>query len=481
MIQLLKHFAFRVWATLFFGGILSIAFVEAWQPAMALKALIVPVAAAFALAFFLTGWISSRYGARQVDRLRNEASVWERAGRAGEAEAVFEKTLAVCDSFLLSPRMHKKESRALIAQMARFYLARADKDADNETFVLSYLGTQPQDSDVAEDWLRQMGRYQLIEKKYQEIADRIGNALPENIHVQQLLATLYLAANRNDFPAQQVYRRALSAGGKVSAGIAGELAAIFLREGRADEWALDIYLKALQSDRDDQLLKGIAACLYWIPQTERTDPLLRQARMLLAGMSEAGLKQMRVGFVPPSRSAPPREKVARRRIQSPLATGATGWRWGRALLQQVRLMAAVGIRSGTRLAAFFRSSQTARDWAKWSFVGLLAAGLIVFLVNTVGHFVEGGGDTGQKKAVEAVITDPFTLQVAAYLKPEHARQYVAFLKKQNVNAFWTEAPGKNKKWYQVRVSHFPDKKSAIAYGEELKSKGYINDFFIANY
>ena len=43
------------------------------------------------------------------------------------------------------------------------------------------------------------------------------------------------------------------------------------------------------------------------------------------------------------------------------------------------------------------------------------------------------------------------------------------------------AKGKKKKWYQGRVSHFVSKKSAIAYGESLKKKGLIDDFYVANY
>ena len=44
-----------------------------------------------------------------------------------------------------------------------------------------------------------------------------------------------------------------------------------------------------------------------------------------------------------------------------------------------------------------------------------------------------------------------------------------------------QAKGKKKKWYQVRVSHFKDKKSAVAYGESLKAKGFIDDYYVANY
>jgi len=140
------------------------------------------------------------------------------------------------------------------------------------------------------------------------------------------------------------------------------------------------------------------------------------------------------------------------------------------------------IRTVVRFVDTVKTSRETRTLAKWLLVGIFAVGIVGLIVSTVGYFVQTDtGDKEQKLAVEAVVTDPFTLQVAAYLKPEHAREYVAALKKMNIDAYWTETAGNNKNWYQVRVSHFPDKKSAIAYGEALKSKGIIDDFFVANY
>ena len=64
---------------------------------------------------------------------------------------------------------------------------------------------------------------------------------------------------------------------------------------------------------------------------------------------------------------------------------------------------------------------------------------------------------------------------------EYAHRYVALLKKHGLDAYWTQAVSANKKWYQVRISHFADKQSARHYGESLKTKGIIDDFYVANY
>ncbi|MDF1591223.1 MAG: SPOR domain-containing protein [Desulfobacterales bacterium] len=480
MIQVVKHFAFRVWATLLLGGLLSLTLLSVWQSVMGLEWLIVPVAAVFGLMFFLIGWLSSRVGISQIEHLRDEAAVWERAGLPDEAQAVYQKALAVYDSFLLSPRSKKKSAIALIAQMARFYLARAIKNDDTEAFILTYLEAHPEDSEFAENWLQQIDSRHLVDKKYQDVADGIGSALPDNIQVQQLLAKLYLSARRTDFPAQQVYRRALSGEGAAADSIM-ELAAIFMDEGRADERALDIYLKAFQIDsHNEQIIKSIAACVRWVPQTEKTADLLQKARQLLDGISEIKLPKMPAGFVPSPRPAPPRKE---RMALNPLkAAGSLLYRFINTLLVAVRFLGRGGIKTVFWLIDIVQTSRKTRILLKWSVVGVFAVAIIVLMVNTIGHFIKTAmGDRQQKRAAVSAVTDPYTLQVAAYLKPEHAKAYVATLKKMNIDAYWTEAVGNNKNWFQVRVSHFPDKKSAVAYGETLKSKGIINDFFVANY
>ena len=82
---------------------------------------------------------------------------------------------------------------------------------------------------------------------------------------------------------------------------------------------------------------------------------------------------------------------------------------------------------------------------------------------------------------EPVITDPFTIQVAAYLKRDDAQRLVDQLIQAGLDAFWTQAASAQRSWYQVKVSHFETREGAQAYGRELKSKGLIDDFYVANY
>ena len=128
-----------------------------------------------------------------------------------------------------------------------------------------------------------------------------------------------------------------------------------------------------------------------------------------------------------------------------------------------------------------QSSRSRKALAGVLLIGLAVA-VIVLVINTVSHLVKVEKPVTQKvEKTPEVITDPFTLQVAAYLKPAYAQKYVEQLKKQNLDAYWREAISADKKWYQVRIAHFPDKKSAREFGESLKARRIIDDYYVANY
>jgi hypothetical protein len=398
-----------------------------------------------------------------------------------EAENRFRRALAVFDSFLISPLIKKQKSGGLTARVARFYLARAGRGYESEAFLVSYLQSNPEDEEVAENWIQQIESRGGLREAHQELAYLIGSAQPKNQTIQSTLARYYLMLERTDFPALQTYRRALAADQQVPAEFLRNLASLFLRERRADEWALEIYLQAIvESRHQPEILQGIAACVRWISLTERNKPLLQRAYTYLDGMDLAEIKKMSAGFKPP---VPP---FGQRLIQRPTKKRQTFLQTTAAVLQTfyedlttLPLWIFRQIRSGIRWA--MRSRKSRRVLTGMLLAGLAAA-VIILVINTVGHLIKSETPVAQKieKAPEA-ITDPFTLQVAAYLKPGYAKTYVEKLKKQGLDAYWREAISANKKWYQVRVSHFPDKKSARDFGESLKAKGIIDDYYVANF
>ncbi len=481
MLSFFKHIAARLWLTVLCGGVASLWVLPSFQARIGLEWTPLPVALIMVAAFLLIGWASNRWGLSTVERLIHEAGVFERDGMVAEAENRYRRALAVFDSFLISPVAKKQKAGPLTARLARFYLARASKGDDAEAFLLSYLHSNPQDEEVAESWIEHAESSGGLREEHQELAYLIGGAQPQNRTIQSTLARYYLMLERTDFPALQTYRRALRADQQVPVDFLNDLALLFLRERRADEWALEIYLKTLEkSDHRPEILNGIAACVRWVSLGERNKPLLQQAYNHLKGIDAIEIKKMSAGFKPPV--APSDKRLVHRPFQKRASffktagavlqtfyediTAAPGWVW--------RL-----IRSGTRRT--LQSKKSRRVLAGVLLTGLAAA-VVALVVNTVAHLIKTEKPVAQKieKAPEE-ITDPFTLQVAAYLRSTYAQKYVEKLKEQGFDAYWREAISADKKWYQVRIAHFPDKKSARDFGESLKARGVIDDYYVANF
>ena len=483
MLSFLKHIAVRIWLTVLLGGVACLWVLPSFQSRIGLQWVSLPVALILVTAFLLIGWVSTRWGLGSVERLIHEAGVFERDGMVSQAENRFRRALAVFDSFLISPLVKKQKSGALTGRVARFYLARARKTYDSEIFLVSYLQSNPQDEEVAENWIQQVESRGGLREEHQDLAYLIGSAHPKNRIIQSALARYYLMLERTDFPALQTYRQVLTADQQLSVDFLKDLAGLFLKERRADEWALAIYLKAIEENDHRHrpgILRGLAACVRWISLTERNKPLLKQAYAYLDGIDPAEIKKMSAGFRPSVPLADP--KAVQRSIQKRASfLQTTG-----AVLQTfyedvtgIPVWIYRQIRSAGRRTL---QSQKLRQVFAGVLLAGLAAAVVVLVVNTVGHLVKTETPVAQKieKAPEK-ITDPFTLQVAAYLKPAFAKKFVENLKKQGLDAYWREAISANKKWYQVRVSHFPDKKSARDLGESLKAKGIIDDYYVANF
>ena len=135
-----------------------------------------------------------------------------------------------------------------------------------------------------------------------------------------------------------------------------------------------------------------------------------------------------------------------------------------------------------KAAGLVRNSRRTRQFLAGTLIFGLALGIGALVMNTVRHLAVQEASTEKAAASPVnVTTDPFTLQVAAYLKPEYARAYIRQLKKRGVDAYWSEAVRGDKKWYQVRVSHFATKQAAREYGQRLKAEGIIDDYYVANY
>ena len=480
MVQPLKHYALRLWATVMLGGPATLWFLPVIGSGLNPLYTLAPTGAILLVVFFGIGALFNRLGTWSVEGQIRAAEDWERSGSAGEAETAYRRALSAFDSFLLSPRGRRRLSPELADHLARFYMTRNDQSTVSEAFIASHLQLHPDDEEIARLWLRQAGSRGWLGRRDQDLAARIGNAQPHSPVIQELLARYCLMEERTDYFALETYRRMMaSTDSSASAKLAVRVADLFIEQGRADEWALPLYVRAFeQHPKSDALAAGIAACLKWVADTQKNRRWIDAGRRLLQHEAperiQLEIDRFRVPELPASPEPAPQTASSRR----PLLMRAGGF-----AAAAVRAIAAGGADAGRRVADAFRwvkRTPAAGRWLRRAGLVALAMGAIVLVVNTAGYLIRSEKRPEPRIAV-AEATGRFTIQVAAYLNKEHAKRYAQELKQHDLDVYWTENSGDQKTWYQVRISRFEDKNAARTYGEGLKESGIIEDYYIANY
>lgn len=479
-IQPLKHAAFKIWTAAAIAIPSTLWLLSELQNTGGFMLPITVLSVIFILAYGASGWLASQLARRMVAPILHEAGVWERSGDVPRAEKAYQKALALFDSFLTAPRDCRRGIPLLIARMARMYAAQTEKHEAAETFLERYLEIDPADQEVAKIWLQNREYNGGIAPHQQDLAARIGDAHAEDKAIQTTLSRLYLINQQTDFPALQTYRRAMSASPRGFSALAIDLSRIFIAEGRSDELALPVYLQAARQQPDWEALRcALAACLRWVLPSESNTEWLAQAREIVSPVDNDMLVRMSSGFVPPTGSY--RVETAEgspndedRPVQDSRLT-----RLKTAVLQKT---AHLGQKQKMILEQVWHSPGMRRG-ILWSLMAGLAVLATVFLVNTVGYLTPAPPPEPTPIAPAPILpppsSKPYTLQVAAYLKPEHAERYLTTLQKQGIDAYVIKAHSNDKTWYQVRIAHFTGKADALAYGTTLKAKGLIEDFYVA--
>jgi hypothetical protein len=476
MIPTLKNLAFRIWFATLAALLATLAFVGFTNQLSAAPKPLILFGLLLPLAFFAIGWLADRAARIQLDPLLQEAGVWERSGLNSEAETAFFKALTLLDSFLVRPRTRTRFRHALSLRMARFYAAQPEKTPLADRWIFEYLWGNPADREVAEAWLSDIDTRDEWGAANEELAVRLGAAQPDNLKLQTALGRQYLVAARTDFAALSTYRRLLEAGGNADRELVVDLARLFLREGRADALALGVYVRAAQNaETPDAFMGGLAAGLRWVRPNPRNAGLLEQARTLLGDHDEEKLQRMSEGFVPP---LPTDDTQALNQAAAKTAgrlrrLGGERTDWSRRLRPYFQ-----GCWDQVRYLSRVPRLRRGLIWLGIS--GLALAGLVL-AVNTARHLTKPQ-ETPPPAPISTIQTPPtpFTLQVAAYLSPGHAEQYVTQLTAQGLEAYLVKAQSADKTWYQVRIGRFADKDAALAFGKELKQRGVIEDFYVAN-
>jgi hypothetical protein len=259
------------------------------------------------------------------------------------------------------------------------------------------------------------------------------------------------------------------------------VALLLLGEARLADWILSLYLRAYQSGCSD-CLAGIAAAARWLQPAPENRELLNEAGRIADQLGEVQCEALVRRFRPPSE--PP---VVEKSRPFPMPDFSV---WMKKLVRRLDAVARMLIRFLGALPHWIhhlpghwrRSIALRRAVAAAGVVAALAV-LVIFGKRFIGANPEMEVIQVPPTVPElpAVTVDPFTIQVAAYLKVEDAKGFVAKLKASGLDAFWNEATSAHRKWFQVKVSHFATKAEAQAYAEQLKAKGLIDDFYVANY
>jgi SPOR domain len=481
---LFRHFGVRLWVTAFLGGFVGMFCLPAWQRLAGLHWSILPITGVMAFSFVVLGWAMNRIGTILLERQLKEAAVWERAGMAPEAEAVFEKVAALFDSFWLSPRKRNIDDTWVSGRVVRFYLSRPVLTEQCRRIVTAYLHRHPDDETVAESWLVHLQTCRAHTAEEYETADRVGDRLSDHDGIQWRLFQLYLFDARVDFDALRTYRRVWQRRQPLGEKNLALLARLLLDDARLDDWSLQVYLAAYRQGQNDCLEAIAAAVRHLTPHADnRTD--LELARIITDGLEGDRTRALSRRFDSQVPAAPSAGGIP----STPKDT------WGALLRRRIfgllEALTRVALRATNFLVHACRGAVT--TWLRSPrFRKAAVRGGICFVIVASGVAVwrlrpapfqnpqPPAAPTAENPLTPAT-TDPYTIQVAAYLKHDDAALYADRLKQAGLDAFWTEAASANRTWYQVKVSHFATRTQAQNYGDQLKTRGIIDDFYVANY
>lgn len=435
MIRIIRHISIRVWLSCLFGIPLSFSLLRVVN----LSSLSVPYPLGVALIlliilYFLIGAILHHTGKKLVLDMISRAQAWERAGIFRKAEQYYLKAIRIYDSFLLSPMfLEKTLGKKVAGAVAGFLLSSGTLNPLLERCIPKYLRIDPTDEDVAVFWLKRAASLSSSDPDEvdQEVLTLIAENYNGNIKVLPFLADIFLKLHRTDFTARKIYKDALKHSKNKS-----------ILKSRINE-----LLSRMEDGSEEPSGVDIR-----IPEPER---------------------------VTERPAAAPERKSA---IQTGISSLTAGFLSLALTLAGILKKAGVFTFSLTRdTANRIRSSENAVRYARRLILAAAVSVALVFAVNTVLHlFKTKVPEKTAEKIEKQAIPKPFTLQVAAYLEPRHAKNYVNKLQKQGLDATYSKSEGGGKTWYLVRVSSFSDKTSAASYGKELKKKGIIDDFFVDN-
>jgi hypothetical protein len=348
-----------------------------------------------------------------------EGQVWERSGISNKAEKSYLKALRLYDTFLLWPFSAKKIAQKISQAIAKFEL---NTPIENQNFRLVpavYLKMNPEDEDVARLWLAQLRQSTIVTSLEQDVLSDLVEKYYASKHLSVLMVDIFIGLGRKDFIAKKLYQQILK--------------------------------NPLLENRYSKRIEAIIGM---------PDEILQKEAFFFQGERKP-IKKIEIGKI----------------IQAITARGIIFLKRSFTLMGSILSFLIISLSKGL---AYIKEHEKIQFFLKAGSLLIISAWLGFFMINTLSHMFKSRTIEKERIKIQMQVPKPFTIQVAAYLKQEHAHGYVEVLSKKGIDAMVKKVDGGGKTWYVVRVSQFPDKKSAAAYGQQLKQQKIIDDFFVNN-
>ncbi len=400
--------------------------------------------------FFAVGFLMDQTGRNLICKLVKEAKSWEQAGIYKKSEKLYIKAIRIYDSFLLYPWRNRKTGKNLTGSIAKFSLACSIRNPMFDSAVTAFLSMSPDDADIALLWLERLLSSAPAEPdvKDKEILTTLAEIHTGNPEFVVLISDIFTNLNRCDFTARKIYKKALNMPDLKQTTRYAIKECLGAEDKKLSSFAVS---KEISSFKTDSI------------QGKETGKTIK------SGIST--------------------RKVTADSVLNVI--NGINYRL-KQIFKQIHTIIILSLKSSfnaiSELISFIKKREKLKFIVKWGISTIICIGIIIFMVNTFSRlFPEKEPEFQQKYEFKENIhkTEPalqklFTIQVAAYLKKKYGDAYVAKLKAKGLDAYLSKTEGGGKTWFIVRISRFPDKKTASQYGKKLKKQGYIDDFFVDN-
>jgi len=365
------------------------------------------------------GFLMDITAKKTVMNLIKEGQAWERSGILNKAEKNYIKALRIYDTFLLWPFSAKKITRKISGAIAKFKLNTSVKNQNFKLGTMVYLKMNPEDEDIARLWLAQLRQSTIVTSFEQEVLSALAEKHYANKLLSGLMTDIFLGLGRKDFIAKKLYQ-----------------------QGLKDPGFKKKYSKRIEG---------------FIGETDKT-------------------LQQEVSFLLPERKPGKKIEIGKK-IQSIIDKGVSYLKNAGAFIRSV-VSFLVG--SAGRGITYIKEHEKTQFYLKAGFLSIVSIWFGFFMISTLSHMFKTKAVKKEEVTIQIQVPKPFTIQVAAYLNQKHAVRYIDILKQKRIDAIVKKVDGGGKTWFVVQVSEFSDKKSATAYGQELKQQKIIDDFFVNN-